>query len=77
VINPDRFGRIDPCVLGIAHSLGVDRAELQQPIHRAGAERPEQETQRRNGQRDPEGMGPLVTGATSSVGKAVAEELGR
>jgi hypothetical protein len=23
-------------VLGIAHSLGVDRAELQQPIHRRG-----------------------------------------
>ena len=30
-----------------------------------------------NGQRDLEGMGALVTGATSGIGKAVAEELGR
>ena len=30
-----------------------------------------------NGQRDLEGMGALVTGATSGIGKSVAEELGR
>lgn len=30
-----------------------------------------------NGQRDLEGMAALVTGATSGIGKAVAEELGR
>ena len=30
-----------------------------------------------NGQRDLEGMSALVTGATSGIGKAVAEELGR
>jgi NAD(P)-dependent dehydrogenase (short-subunit alcohol dehydrogenase family) len=30
-----------------------------------------------NGQRDLDGMGALVTGATSGIGKAVAEELGR
>jgi NAD(P)-dependent dehydrogenase (short-subunit alcohol dehydrogenase family) len=30
-----------------------------------------------NGQRDLEGIGALVTGATSGIGKATAEELGR
>ena len=30
-----------------------------------------------NGQRDLEGLGALVTGATSGIGKAAAEELGR
>src|ERR1700688_4271922 len=30
-----------------------------------------------NGQRDLEGLGALVTGATSGIGRAVAEELGR
>ena len=30
-----------------------------------------------NGQRDLEGLSALVTGATSGIGKAAAEELGR
>ena len=30
-----------------------------------------------NGQRDLEGLGALVTGATSGIGRAAAEELGR
>jgi hypothetical protein len=57
-------------VLGIAHSLGVDRAELQEPIHRrGGGDDLNKKGSDMNGQRDLEGIRALVTGATPDIGK--------
>src|SRR5438093_10277970 len=38
---------------------------------------PAERTRNMNGQRDLEGLNALVTGATSGIGQAAAEELGR
>jgi hypothetical protein len=59
----------------VAHSLGVDRAKLHRPIHHTGRGGDlNKKGSDMNGQRDLEGMSALVTGTTSGIGKAVAEE---